>query len=135
MIDTNPRGTLFAVAGGTLLALWSLDVFALDPGPGRGGAGPGVPRGVTVVAPATGVVVASNTAVPATSVPATMARPAATGTSTTATPAAATCGATMVRILPSNSVSIVIDGIQHFQSGAALYRPIVQAGETVYQQL
>jgi len=131
MIDTNPRGTLFAAAAGTLLALWSLDVFALDPGPGRGGAGPGVARGATVVAPATGVVVASNAAVPATSVPATMARPATTGAST----AAATCGATTVRILPSNSVSIVIDGIQHFQSGAALYRPIVQAGETVYQQL
>jgi hypothetical protein len=128
MIDTNPSGTLFAAAAGTLLALWSLDVFALDPVQGRGGAGSGV-------APATAVVVASNAPVPATSVAATMARPATTGTSTTATQTGGSCGGTTVRTLPSNSASIVIDGVQHFQSGAAVYRAVVQAGETVYMQV
>jgi hypothetical protein len=46
--------------------------------------------------------------------------------------AAAPLSAGAVRTLPDGSVSVVIDGTQHFRYGPTIYRAMVEGGSTVY---
>jgi hypothetical protein len=80
-------------------------------------------------------VVAPGAVTPVVTTPATTA-PASTAAATSAgaSKSAAAVGAT-ITTLPNNSVSLVIEGVQHFQFGTAVYRPIVQGSAVVYQQV
>lgn len=111
------RGALVAIG---LVALFLLQMsaasYAIDPGFGVGRAGPGVGgwRGPV-------------------GVPGPAVHPAAPGAVVVApaAPVVVAPGA-FVAALPAGCVRVIVNGVAHWRCGAAVYRPVVQSGRTVY---
>ena len=114
MTTLTLRGALVAFG---LVALFLLQMsvasYAIDPGFGVGRAGPGV----TWRGPA--------------GVPGPAVRPAAPGPVVVA-PAAPVVAGASIAALPRGCVRVIVNGFAHWRCGAAVYRPVVQSGRTVY---